>query len=289
MDIPLRIPRDFSPDESTVISGDCAQSLRLLPREFFQTIVTSPPYWGFRDYGNPGQIGTEATFDTYIARLVAVFAEARSTLRRDGTLWINLGDGYTSGNRKYRARDNRYPSRQSHTRPLTPTGLKPKDLLGLPWRLALALQEDGWYLRADVVWEKSNALPESVKDRPSRTHEYVFLLSKEERYKYNSTAAREPGSGVATRNLRSVWRIPTRPIDANHHATFPVELASRCILASTEANDFVLDPFFGIGTTGTAALANSRRFLGIELNPTYVASFRARVQDQFRSINYSAL
>lgn len=263
--------------------------LQMLPRNFFQTIVTSPPYWGFRDYGDPGQIGAELTPENYIERLVDVFAKARQTLRPDGTLWVNLGDGYTSGNRKYRTPDNRYPTRASHTRPRTPTGLKPKDLLGLPWRLALALQDDGWYLRADVVWDKPNALPESVKDRPSRTHEYVFLLSRAERYKYNSMAARQSGSRVATRNLRSVWTIPTRPIDATHHATFPVDLASRCILASTDVNDFVLDPFFGIGTTGSAAHAHTRKFLGIELNPKYVASFAARVRDAIPGIQYSTL
>ena len=168
-----------------IFCGDSVQVLKRLEADTVQTCVTSPPYWGLRDYGISGQIGAEMNFEDYVANLVAVFREVRRVLKPDGTLWLNVGDSYTSGGRKWRQADKKNPARGMDYRPPTPEGLKPKDLIGVPWRLAFALQADGWYLRSDIVWHKPNGHPESVKDRPSRVHEYVFLLTKEERYKYH--------------------------------------------------------------------------------------------------------
>ncbi|MFM9785270.1 DNA-methyltransferase, partial [Streptomyces scabiei] len=181
----------------------------------------------------------------FIHRLVAVFSEIKRVLTPDGTLWLNIGDGYTSGNRGYRAPDKKNPARAMGVRPDTPEGLKPKDLLGIPWRLAFALQDDGWYLRSDIVWNKPNAMPESVKDRPSRSHEYLFMFTKSERYFYDSEAAKEPADNGKLRNRRSVWNIKTKGFSGAHFATFPTELVRPCILSSSQPGDYVLDPFFG--------------------------------------------
>lgn len=166
-------PERFRLEDSVLFEGDALQILHRLPTGSVQCVVTSPPYWGLRDYGIEGQIGLEESLPQFINRLVAVFAEVRRVLRDDGVLWLNIGDGYTSGNRGYRAPDKKNPARAMSVRPDTPEGLKPKDLMGIPWRLAFALQEDGWYLRSDIVWDKPNAMPESVKDRPSRSHEFL--------------------------------------------------------------------------------------------------------------------
>jgi site-specific DNA-methyltransferase (cytosine-N4-specific) len=207
----------------------------------------------------------------FLSQLVRVFAEVRRVLTPDGTLWLNIGDGYTSGNRGYRATDKKNPARAMSMRPPTPEGLKPKDLIGVPWRLAFALQDDGWFLRSDVVWNKPNAMPESVKDRPVRAHEYLFMLTKSERYHYDHEAVKEPAdNGKGTRSRRSVWHVNTKPFSGAHFATFPPDLIRPCILASTEAGDFVLDPFFGSGTVGLVCQQENRQYVGIELNPDYV-------------------
>lgn len=252
--------------ESVLIEGDVFEALKALPAQSFQCVVTSPPYWGLRDYDIAGQIGLEAELGDYIRRLVTVFAEVRRVLRADGVFWLNIGDGFTSGNRGYRAPDKKNPARAMSVRPDTPSGLKPKDLLGIPWRLALALQEDGWFLRSDIVWHKPNAMPESVKDRPTRSHEYVFMLTKSERYFYDHVAVRE-GNG---RNRRSVWSVNTAASGHRHFATFPKALIEPCILSSSRPGDFVLDPFFGSGTVGEVCLESERNCVGIELNPAYV-------------------
>jgi site-specific DNA-methyltransferase (adenine-specific) len=253
-------------DESLVIHGDAKVALPKLPEKSVQCCITSPPYWSLRDYGIPGQIGLEASIDQFLNRLVEVFAEVKRVLRDDGVLWLNIGDSYTSGDRGYRAPDKKNPIRAMSYRPDTPEGLKPKDLIGIPWRLALALQQDGWYLRSDIIWHKPNCMPESVKDRPTRAHEYVFLLSKSERYYYDHEAVREANG----RNRRSVWSIPTQAFKEAHFATFPTALVEPCILAGSRPGDFVLDPFFGAGTAGVVAQALGRRYIGIELNPEYV-------------------
>lgn len=261
--------------ESALIQGDAAKVLAQIPTGVIQTTVTSPPYWSLRDYGIPGQIGLEKSVNDYIASLVAIFEEVRRVTRRDGTLWLNIGDSYTSGGRTWRAPDKKNPIRAMQFRPPTPEGLKPKDLIGVPWRLALALQEAGWYLRADVIWNKPNVQPESVRDRPTRSHEYVFLFSKSERYVYDHTAVRGPNN----RNLRTVWDVHTEAYKEAHFATFPPALIQPCIALTSNEGDVVLDPFIGSGTTGVVALGDKRRFVGIELQPEYVAMAQRRLQD----------
>lgn len=257
--------------DSTIFEGDALTVLRRIPSNTVRCVVTSPPYWGLRDYGIEDQIGLEQSMQQFIHRLVAVFSEIKRVLTPDGTLWLNIGDGYTSGNRGYRAPDKKNPARAMGVRPDTPEGLKPKDLLGIPWRLAFALQDDGWYLRSDIVWNKPNAMPESVKDRPSRSHEYLFMFTKSERYFYDSEAAKEPADNGKLRNRRSVWNIKTKGFSGAHFATFPTELVRPCILYSSQPGDYVLDPFFGSGTVGVVCREESRNYLGIELNPEYIS------------------
>lgn len=251
---------------SLVIEADARVAVRKLPANSLQCCVTSPPYWSLRDYEMAGQIGLEPTVEEYIERLVEVFSDVRRVLRDDGILWLNIGDAYTSGDRSYRAPDKKNPVRAMSYRPNTPLGLKPKDLVGIPWRLAFALQRDGWYLRSDIIWYKPNSMPESVKDRPTCAHEYLFLLSKAERYYYDYEAMREPRG----RNRRSVWSVPTEAFKGAHFATFPPALIKPCILAGSRSGDFVLDPFFGSGTVGVVCNGLGRRYIGIELNPEYV-------------------
>ncbi len=258
---------------SAVIEGDAADVLRRLPAGSCRCCVTSPPYWGLRDYGVGGQIGAEEEPAGYVAALVRVFAGVRRVLSEDGTLWLNVGDSYTSGNRGYRAPDRKNPVRAMAYRAPTPSGLKPKDLVGIPWRLAFALQDDGWYLRSDIVWEKPNCMPESVKDRPTRSHEYLFLFARSERYLYRGERLLEENG----RRRRSVWSIPTEPFPGAHFATFPPALVEPCILAGSDPGDRVLDPFFGAGTVGVVCERLGRRYLGIEINPEYVALARARL------------
>lgn len=257
---------------SMIIESDAMVALQRLPSESVQCIVTSPPYWGLRDYGIEGQIGLEEKLQQYINKLTSIFSEAKRVLRDDGVFWLNIGDGYTSGNRGYRAPDKKNPARAMSIRPDTPDGLKPKDLLGIPWRIALALQADGWYLRSDIIWNKPNAMPESVKDRPTRSHEYVFMLTKREKYYYDYQAIKENG-----RNKRTVWSVNTAPFPEAHFATFPPALIEPCILSSTKENDVVLDPFFGSGTVGVVCQENRRRFIGIELNNEYVRIAQKRL------------
>ncbi|MEO8083310.1 MAG: site-specific DNA-methyltransferase [Ardenticatenales bacterium] len=252
--------------ESAVIHGDASSVLAHLPAGQFRCCVTSPPYWGLRDYNADGQIGAESNLSEYIANLVTVFEGVKRVLSDDGTLWLNIGDSYTSGNRGYRAPDKKSPIRAMAYRAPTPEGLKPKDLIGVPWRLAFALQDAGWYLRADIVWEKPNCMPESVKDRPTRSHEYLFLLTKSPNYYYSANSVREIGG----RNRRSVWTIPTEAFNGAHFATFPTKLVEPCVLAGSEADDWLLDPFFGSGTLGVVATQLRRRFVGIEINREYV-------------------
>jgi site-specific DNA-methyltransferase (cytosine-N4-specific) len=259
--------------ESMLYEGDALTVLQRLPSDSIQCSVTSPPYWGLRNYNNPDQIGLEETLPQFINRLRTVFSELRRVLRPDGVFWLNVGDGYTSGNRSWRAPDKKNPARAMDMRPNTPDGLKAKDLLGIPWRLAFALQDDGWYLRADVVWNKPNAMPESVRDRPTRAHEYVFMFTKDEKYFYDRKAILEANG----RNCRSVWNIHTQGFSGAHFATFPPKLVEPCIKSSTRPGDFVLDPFFGSGTVGLVAQSLERRYVGIELNAEYVSLAAQRI------------
>lgn len=252
--------------ESMVFQGDAEVLLKQFPANFFRCCITSPPYWGLRDYGTEGQIGAEEEPSDYICHLVAVFEQVYRVLTEDGTLWLNIGDSYTSGNRGYRAPDKKNPVRAMSYRAKTPDGLKPKDLIGIPWRLAFALQKADWYLRSDIIWEKPNCMPESVKDRPTRAHEYVFLFSKSLKYYYDYESVREPSG----RNRRTIWSIPTDPFPGAHFATFPQKLVEPCILAGSQPDDWVLDPFFGSGTVGVVCEQQHRNYVGIELNPEYV-------------------
>lgn len=262
-------PSKIPISESLVLEGDICEVLPRLPDACVQCIITSPPYWGLRDYGIRGQIGLEATLAGYVHKLTSIFAELRRILKPDGILWLNIGDGYTSGNRGWRAPDKKNPNRAMSVRPDNPPGLKDKDLIGVPWRLAFALQADGWYVRSDIIWHKPNAMPESVKDRPTRSHEYLFMFTKEEKYAYHAEAVMEEAED-GTRNRRTVWSINTSPTNGNHIASFPESLVEPCVLASTEQGDYVLDPFFGCGTVGLVCRRLNRRFIGIELNPKYV-------------------
>ena len=270
-----------------LLRGDVRETLRELPDESVQCCVTSPPYYSLRDYQASGQIGLEESPEAYVAQLVAVFREVRRVLKPDGVLWLNLGDT-----------------------------LERKQLLGIPWRTAFALQADGWWLRSDIVWSKPSPMPESVTDRPTKAHEYIFLLAKSPRYYYDGEAIREENqnSGVwgaqgihkydqaagqglhgassafkamsieqrqryltGGRNCRSVWTITTQPYPEAHFATFPEELPERCIKAGSRIGDVVLDPFAGSGTTGKVALRLGREFIGCELNPEYVELARKRI------------
>lgn len=296
-----------------VLLGDCLDILPTLAAGSVQCCVTSPPYFGLRDYGAEGQIGLEAAPAAYIATIVAVFREVRRVLRDDGTLWLNLGDSYAgsragpqgklgemadrsiASQREMRREDGKHKAR---------LGAKAKDLLGIPWRVAFALQDDGWFLRSDIIWVKPNPMPESVADRPTSAHEHVFLLTKQARYFYDAEAIREAGTserdrgrpdgsatferfgvntscGTAvdgTRNARNVWIIATQPFAGAHFATMPPELAERCIKAGSGPGDTVLDPFAGAFTTALVADRLHRDAIGIELNPAYCAMAQARIE-----------
>jgi site-specific DNA-methyltransferase (cytosine-N4-specific) len=269
----LNVRFDHRRGDSGIIIGDAYHTLSLFDAGTFRCCVTSPPYWGLRDYGIPGQIGAEMELSLYLENLTEIFREVRRVLKDDGTLWLNIGDSYTSGGRTWRQTDKKNPARGMDYRAPTPPGLKPKDLIGIPWKIAFALQTDGWYLRSDIIWNKPNCQPESVKDRPTRAHEYIFLFSKSEHYFYQGDAIKEPatssnGNG-GTRNRRSVWNVNTEPFPEAHFATFPASLVRPAILAGSGEQDFVLDPFLGSGTVGQVALEEDRRFIGIELKPEY--------------------
>ena len=261
-----------------IISGDTRDKLRQLPSETFHTCITSPPYWGMRDYGYEGQIGAEDDIQDYIANLVACFREVRRVLRSDGTFWLNIANTYTSGGRAWRDKDAKNKGRAMSYRPDTPEGLKPKDLIGVAWMMALALQADGWYLRSDIIWNKPNCQPESVKDRVTVSHEYLFMFSKSENYYFDQDAIKEPtADGRTMKNRRTVWQINTEPCKEAHFAVFPRSLVRPCVMAGAPKGGVVLDPFFGSGTVGIVAIETERRCVGIELKPDYVDIAKARL------------
>lgn len=265
----IQLPTSENP--VPIVCGDVRNVLKELPSDLFQAVITSPPYWGVRDYGFNGQIGSEADLDDYVSGLVEVFREVRRTLHPDGTFWLNIANTYSSGNRTWRAPDEKNKGRAMSYRPPTPPGLKPKDLIGVAWKVAMALQYDGWYLRNDIIWHKPNCQPESVKDRFTVAHEYIFMFSKSERYSfYQLEAAEERKDLNGHKNRRTVWPINTEPYPEAHFAVFPRKLIEPCVLAATKEGDMILDPFFGSGTVGLVARTMGRLCLGVELKPEYV-------------------
>jgi len=270
----------------TIKTGDALEQLRSMGDRSIQCCVTSPPYWGLRDYGHPSQLGAEDTPEEFTANLVEVFREVGRVLKDDGTLWLNLGDSYSRGDRKgvppqrgaaaSSREEEKYCFESASAMMGSHPVIKPKDLIGIPWRVALALQEDGWYLRQDIIWHKPAPMPESVTDRCTKAHEYLFLMSKSARYKYNAEPIQEIDEQGQGRNRRSVWSVNTQSIPEAHFATFPNKLAELCILAGSDPGDEILDPFGGSGTTGAAALGLGRSATLIELNPEYVELMRGR-------------
>jgi site-specific DNA-methyltransferase (cytosine-N4-specific) len=293
--------------------GDCRDLLRQMRRDGVrvQTCVTSPPYFRLRSYlpdEHPDkglEIGREDSPETYVAHLVEVFSAVRDVLAEDGTLWIVIGDTYAAC-RSWQAASSKggpkhAPAQGESGGMRLAEGLKPKDLIGIPWQLAFALRDDGWFLRQDIIWHKTNAMPESVTDRCTRSHEYVFLLSRSDRYFFDQVALREPANcprgpghsrpircppgerhGLranlhrigprATRNKRDVWSIANRRFTGEHFAVFPEALITPCILAASRTGDVVLDPFMGSGTTGMVAARLGRHFIGCELNPAFLST-----------------
>ncbi len=310
----------------TLYHGNSAEVLKSLDSESVNCCITSPPYWGLRDYGADGQIGMEPTPEEYVSSLLAVFSEVHRVLRADGTLWLNLGDCYNNnpGQRKQGVERNDVAGwkQQTNAGCLTigsrsvPT-LKPKDLVGIPWRVAFALQAEGWWLRSDIIWAKSNPMPESVTDRPTRSHEYLFLLAKSEKYYYDAAAIAEKAvctdlkkftdggkdkqrghsrrhagfngryaetlatSGVPqTRNKRDVWNVNTQPFPDAHFAVFPPALIRPCVLAGCPVEGIVLDPFNGSGTTALVAKQSNRRAIGIDLREEYLDMSAKRLSQE---------
>ena len=313
--------------------GDCTNGLRGFAEAGIraQVCVTSPPYWGLRDYGVDGQLGLEPTPAEYVQRLVGVFRLVREVMANNGTLWLNLGDCYANPDKggyqpsRVKAEDSMQKGNLASDFYGAPNrnqavGLKPKNLVGIPWRVAFAMQADGWYLRQDIIWHKPNPMPESVTDRPTKAHEYLFLLSKSARYYYDAEAIREasdpkqeihnrryakeyeattkraeagnrqPGNvgsigihsrpGPGGRNRRSVWTVSTQPYPDAHFATFPPALIEPCILAGSRPGDIVLDPFMGSGTTAQVAEHLGRRWIGCEINPEYIPLQANRLRQQ---------
>lgn len=265
--------------EIQILTGDSRDVLPTLEAESIQCCVTSPPYWGLRDYDHPSQIGTEKSPEQYVNHLVSVFREVRRSLRNDGTLWLNIGDGYArnggTGNCGPNAIVGNTKKLIQRRNCKVPEcwGLKDRDLMGLPWRVAFALQLDGWVLRSRIVWLKKTAMPESVKNRPTNATEEIFLFSKRQEYYYDATAVREE-SGA---NLRNCWRLGPDISGKSHPAAFPCELARRCILLGSRPGDIVLDPFGGSGTTGAVACELGRKAILIELNPKFTKLSKDRL------------
>ena len=278
----------------TIYNEDCLTGMQRIPDGSVDCCVTSPPYYLQRDYGVDGQIGLEDELNDYIAKLVEVFREVRRILKPDGTFWLNIGDGYAAGTTAVHAISNnpgvganRPDAQNSVRRPGNPNGCKTKDMIGVPWMLAFALRADGWYLRQDIIWNKPNAMPESVRDRCVKSHEYVFLLSKSERYHIVYDNLREPSadkSGMRTK--RDVWNISVKAGYEGHKAGFPVELPTTCIRLGCREDGIVFDPFMGSATTAVAALREKRHFIGFELNRDYydIALRRIKLEQQQQTL-----
>ena len=304
-------------EKNTIINGNSLEVLKSLPDNSIDCCVTSPPYYALRDYGCDGQIGLEETPEKYIERLCEVFSEVRRVLTPQGTLWLNIGDSY-NGNKvgDTEVVKNKKVSESNDFHKKLWGGAKPKDLIGIPWMLAFALRSQGWYLRQDIIWQKPNPMPESVTDRCTKSHEYIFLLSKSQKYYFDYESIMEPcadqernnfqsgsrANGInkdrndndlgersktwkpktidnqKVRNKRSVWEVNTKPCKEAHFATYPFELIKPCILAGCPENGIVLDPFMGSGTTAIVARSLNRNYLGVELNPEYIKIAHKRLE-----------
>ena len=307
---------------------DNREGLKMLDDNSVDCCITSPPYWGLRDYGVDGQIGLEQTPDEYVEQMVNVFREVKRALKPEGTLWLNLGDSYAGSMKGIGADGQSYAGQKQATNKgsvgiyqdkppkANEIGLKPKDLVGIPWRVAFALQADGWYLRQEIIWHKPNPMPESVTDRCTKAHEYIFLLSKSQTYYFDHDAIKEnaltkpvkrnkheegyqadyskgdrfsKGERVygadGKRNKRSVWKVATKPFKEAHFATFPEKLIEPCVLAGCPEGGTVLDPFMGAGTTAVVAWKNNRNYLGFELNPEYVLIATKRLEKTTQQVS----
>ncbi|MFN4294727.1 MAG: DNA-methyltransferase [Thermoflexales bacterium] len=284
----MQIEPLFPLPEVRVLIGDSRELLANLPAESIQCCVTSPPYWGLRDYEHPAQIGAEPSPEQYVAHLVEVFRGVWRALRKDGTLWLNIGDGYArnggTGNHGPNAivGNTRKLIQRRNCKVPNCWGLKDRDLMGLPWRVAFALQADGWILRSKITWVKKAAMPESVKNRPTNATEEIFLFAKSPKYYYDASAVRE-STGA---NLRNFWMLGPEGSGKGHPAAFPRELARRCILLGSRVGDTVLDPFAGSGTTGEVAQKLGRPAILIELNPQYSRIIERRVSNGKRPIAF---
>jgi len=299
--------------KNTILQGDALEQLKGIKSETVDCVITSPPYWGLRDYGVEGQLGLESTPEEYVSKMVEVFREVKRVLRDDGTLWLNLGDSYCGTGNKGEYKDPKYLDGRNGQKVALNNkikGLKSKDLVGIPWRVAFALQANGWYLRQDIIWHKPNPMPESVTDRCTKAHEYIFLLAKSKKYYFNNEAIKEPvadgtkerydysfgqpkrannkdrndgdrddwGEPPATRNKRSVWTITTKPFKEAHFAVFPEKLVEPMVKAGCPKGGLVLDPFIGSGTTAVVAKRLGRNYIGIELNPEYIKIAKKRLR-----------
>lgn len=305
----------------TIYNEDCLEGMKRIDDGSIDCCVTSPPYYLQRDYGCDGQIGLEDDLNDYIAKLVEVFREVRRVLKPDGTFWLNIGDGYAAGTTAIHTQSsnpgvgaNRADAQNSVRRPGNPNGCKTKDMIGVPWMLAFALRADGWYLRQDIIWNKPNAMPESVKDRCTKSHEYIFLLSKSQRYNINLDMLREPSitgeratefnhrnkdadvpghqaqfrgtshSQDGMRTRRDVWNICVTPGYEGHKAGFPVDLPRLCIGLGCKPGGVTLDPFMGSGTTAIACIKEKRHFVGFELNKLYFDKAQKRIKEEQRQL-----
>ena len=267
--------------ETTIVAGNCLNTLDELKEQSVNTVVTSPPYWGLRDYQTEDQIGLEKTPEEYTSNLVEVFRKIKRVLKDDGTVWLNLGDSYSgSGKGPSGSLNKDHHHMEKIHSAIVPSGLKQKDLVGVPWRVAFALQADGWYLRQDIIWHKPNPMPESVQDRCTKAHEYIFLLSKNQKYYYDFEAVKEDGH-ECRKNKRSVWTVNLKPFKQAHFATYPPDLIEPCILAGCPKDGTVLDPFGGAGTTALVANRNDRNAVILELNDDYATIAKERLADEF--------
>lgn len=268
-----------------IMVGDCISTMKEIDSGSIHCCVTSPPYFGLRDYGHDAQIGLEKTPEEFVSKLVDVFREVKRVLRDDGTLWLNIGDSY-NGSGGQGTKPNIMSKQAAESRggkAIKVDGIKHKDLIGIPWMLAFALRSDGWYLRQDIIWNKPNPMPESVQDRCTKAHEYIFLLAKSKKYYYDNESIKEISSskskGYDKANKRSVWTVTTKPYSGAHFATFPTDLIEPCVKAGCPIGGTVLDPFSGAGTTGLVAQRHGRNAILCELNEGYAAIAEKRIRD----------